>query len=232
MGQIVFTRDGANHQTDVSYADSFSDGINTRNTNAYPTTAEDADDNDYLTQYNYDHGGMTRTENPLGAVVTQTYDSVGRRDATTSLASTTDTTKQARTRFEYGTNYQLSYVRGFDGTNEAYTNTQFDGAGRVRGVASDFPGSTGGYKATYTYYDVMGRTIEQTNPTEVNSSWVPAGDDSAGFLSTTQTYDWRGRPLVTTNQDDTTKTLSYSGCGCAGGDTHRTVKDLYIRRRG
>lgn len=226
LGQVVFTRDGANHQTDISYADSFSDGINNRNTSAYPTTAEDADDNDYLTQYNYDHGGMTRTESPLGAVVTQTYDSVGRRDATTSLASTTDTTKQARTRFEYGTNYQLSYVRGFDGTNEAYTNTQFDGAGRVRGVASDFPGSTGGYKASYTYYDIMGQAIEQTNPTEVNSSWVPAGDDSAGFLSVTQTYDWRGRPLVTTNQDDTTKTLSYSGCGCAGGEVVTVLDEV------
>ncbi len=33
-----------------------------------------------------------------------------------------------------------------------------------------------------------------------------------------QTYDWQGRPLVTTNQDGTTKTAAYSGCGCAGGE--------------
>ena len=30
--------------------------------------------------------------------------------------------------------------------------------------------------------------------------------------------DWKGRPLVTTNQDGTTKTLSYDGCGCAAAD--------------
>lgn len=231
LGQVVFARDGSNHQTNFSYADSFSDGINNRNTNAYPTNVEDAGLNDYLTQYNYDHGGVTRTEDPLGAVITQTYDSVGRRDATTNLASTSDTTKQARTRFVYGNNYVLTYVRGFDNTNEAYTNTQFDGAGRVRGEAIDFPGSTGGYKATYTYYDIMGRTIETTNPTEVNSSWVPAGDDSAGFLSTTQTYDWRGRPLVTTNQDDTTKAISYSGCGCAGGEVVTLLDEVNRKQK-
>jgi YD repeat-containing protein len=230
LGQVVFARDGADHQTNVVYSDSFSDGINTRNTNAYPSAMEDADGNDYLTQYNYDFGGVSRSEDPLGAVVTQTYDSIGRRDATSSLASTSDTTKQARTRYEYGPNYLLTYVRGFDGTNEAYTNTQFDGAGRVRAAASDFPGSTGGYKAFYTYYDINGHAVEQINPTEVNSSWVPAGDDSAGFLSTTQTFDWKGRPLVTTNQDDTTKTVSYSGCGCAGGEAV-TILDEVNRKQ-
>jgi hypothetical protein len=231
LGQIVFTRDGSDHQTNFSYGDSFSDGVNNRNTNAYTTAVEDPDGNDHLSQYNYDFGGVTRQEDPLGGVVTQTYDSTGRPDATTNLASSTDTTKQARTRFEYGPNYRLTYVRGSDGTNEAYTNTQFDGAGRVRGVASDFPGSTGGYKAVYTYYDIMGRAAEQTNITEVNSSWVPAGDDSSGFLSTTQTYDWRGRPLVTTNQDDTTKTASYSGCGCAGGQVVTTLDEVSRKQK-
>ncbi|HKG45448.1 MAG TPA: S8 family serine peptidase [Pyrinomonadaceae bacterium] len=230
LGQVVFTRDGSDHQTSFTYTDSFSDGVNTRNTHAYPTAVEDPGLNDYLAQYNYDFGGVTRTEDPLGAVVTQTYDSAGRLDATTSLASTTDTTRQARSRYEYGPNYRLIYVRGSDGTNEAYTNTQFDGAGRVRAVASDFPGSTGGYKAVYTYYDIVGQVIEQTNVTEVNSSWVPAGNDSAGFLSITQTYDWKGRPLVTTNQDDTTKTLTYSGCGCAGGEVV-TILDEISRKQ-
>ena len=49
--------------------------------------------------------------------------------------------------------------------------------------------------------------------------WSAVGDDaSVGWLYIEQTYDWRGRPLVTTNQDSTTKTASYSGCGCAGGE--------------
>src|SRR5262249_35973320 len=43
-----------------------------------------------------------------------------------------------------------------------------------------------------------------------------SGDD-ASWIYTQQTYDWKGRPLVTTNQDGTQKYASYEGCGCAGG---------------
>lgn len=50
-----------------------------------------------------------------------------------------------------------------------------------------------------------------------NSSFAATGDDVAGWRYTLQTYDWNGRPLVTTNPDSTTKEASYSGCGCAGG---------------
>jgi YD repeat-containing protein len=218
LGQVTFTRDASSHQTNFSYSESFSDGVNNRNTYAYPTTFEDPDENEFLTQYNFDFGGITRTEDPKGAVVTTAYDSIGRVDNTINVASSSDSAKRARTRFEYGPDYVITYVRGFDNTNEAYTNTQFDGAGRKRAVATDFPGSTGGYKASYTSYDIMGRVSEQTNSTETNSSWAAAGDDSGGFASSLQTYDWKGRPLVTTNQDDTTKSMSYSGCGCAGGE--------------
>jgi YD repeat-containing protein len=35
---------------------------------------------------------------------------------------------------------------------------------------------------------------------------------------TSQSYDWKGRPTVTTNPDNTTKQASYTGCGCAGGE--------------
>ena len=41
----------------------------------------------------------------------------------------------------------------------------------------------------------MGRAWKVSNPTEVNSSWVPSGDDAAGIYYTQQTYDWKGRPL-------------------------------------
>ncbi len=64
----------------------------------------------------------------------------------------------------------------------------------------------------------MGRVWKQSNPTEVNSSWAPVGDDAAGMYYTQQSYDWKGRLLVTTNTDLTTKTASYAGCGCAGGE--------------
>ncbi|MGH9930827.1 MAG: hypothetical protein ACREA9_16575, partial [Pyrinomonadaceae bacterium] len=91
-------------------------------------------------------------------------------------------------------------------------------AGRVRAVAGDFPNSTGRYSGQFTRYDIMGRAIQQTNPTEMTNQWAAAGpDDGAGWYSSSQTYDWKGRPLVTTNPDGTTKEASYGGCGCAGG---------------
>ena len=92
-----------------------------------------------------------------------------------------------------------------------------DGLGRVINVTRNHPGSSG-YALVNTIYDQMGRAWKQSNPTEVNALWLPSGDDAAGIYYTQQTYDWKGRPLVTTNPDNTTKEASYSGCGCAGGE--------------
>ncbi|MDX6445402.1 MAG: hypothetical protein QOH71_2476 [Blastocatellia bacterium] len=101
--------------------------------------------------------------------------------------------------------------------DEAYSIQVLDGAGRVSAAASNHPGSVGGYSSVYSNYDLMGRVSRQSNPTETTSGWAPSGDDAAGWLFTQQTYDWKGRPLVTTNTDGTTKEASYGGCGCAGG---------------
>ena len=93
--------------------------------------------------------------------------------------------------------------------------------------ASDHPGSTGGFSGQLIYYDLTGRTVKSSNPTETSASstsdnpydWPATGDDAvAGWMYTQQTYDWKGRPLVTTNTDNTTKSASYGGCGCAGGE--------------
>jgi YD repeat-containing protein len=70
----------------------------------------------------------------------------------------------------------------------------------------------------------MGRPSQTTNPEETNGSWAPVGDDAAGWVWTTQLYDWKGRPTITTNPDGTTKEAVYGGCGCAGGQV-MTVSD-------
>jgi YD repeat-containing protein len=99
-----------------------------------------------------------------------------------------------------------------------------DGIGRVIASSNHHPGSTGGFSGQRFFYDIMGRVSKTSNPTETSASgppsqWVAAGDDAAvGWVYTQQAYDWKGRPLITTNQDGTTKTASYSGCGCAGGE--------------
>jgi len=90
-------------------------------------------------------------------------------------------------------------------------------------------------------YDVMGRASQQSNPAETNASWQPVGDDDpnsggSGWIYTQQTYDWKGRPLVTTNQDGTQKSASYAGCGCAGGEVvtltdEGTIINSELKRR-
>jgi YD repeat-containing protein len=80
-----------------------------------------------------------------------------------------------------------------------------------------------------TEYDILGRVKRQTTPTEVNfinGAYQPAGDDAAnmpgrsadGWLWTSQEYDWKGRVTKSINTDSTFKLISYTGCGCAGGE--------------
>ena len=87
---------------------------------------------------------------------------------------------------------------------ERYSIAVVDGAGRVRASAMSHANSSGGYSAQYLTYDIMGRLFKQSNPTEITEQWAPTGDDSA-FEYTLQTYDWKGRPLLTTNTDGSTR---------------------------
>ncbi|HKP84179.1 MAG TPA: DUF4214 domain-containing protein [Pyrinomonadaceae bacterium] len=205
----------AGHQHSISYTDSFSDTVN-RNTFAYPTTSTDPDSFSSYLQYNYDFGAVTRTQSPTpagqsqGAIQAMTYNNLGQ------LERITTGNNGAYKRFWHGPNYTASYASVNNVADELYAIDVVDGLGRTIGAAGSHPGSTGGYGLVVTIYDQMGRAWKVSNPTEVNNSWVPYGDDAAGIYYTQQTYDWNGRPLVTTNPDGTTKEASYSGCGCAG----------------
>ncbi|HUS12459.1 MAG TPA: PKD domain-containing protein, partial [Pyrinomonadaceae bacterium] len=226
-GAIVDSIDPLSHHTTLSYVDSFSDGNNARNTLAYPKTVTNADGYSSTLIYNFDFGAVTRKQTPQpntiqnipGPVQTMAYDAAGRLDRMTS------TVNNAYTRYVYGPNYVQTFASVNNVADEAYSNTVFDGLGRTVVSASNHPGSDGGYSAVNTIYDAMARTVKQSNPTETDGSWIPSGDDvynavtgEGGWRYTQQTYDWKGRPLVTTNQDGTTKEASYRGCGCAGGE--------------
>jgi len=216
-GTPVSTTDPSGHQSSVSYTDSFSDSVN-RNTFAYPTTITDAGGFSSYAQYNYDLGATTRTQSPApagqsqGAIQTLSYNNLGQ------LERVTTTNNGAYKRFWYGADYVASYATVNNVADELYSIEVTDGFGRVIGAAGNHPGSSGGYRLVSRIYDQMGRLWKQSNPTEVNSVWSPSGDDAAGIHYTEQSYDWKGRPLVTTNPDLTTKTASYVGCGCAGGE--------------
>jgi len=230
-GGTTFTRDAAGHQTNISYGDSFSDSNNSRNTLAYPTQVKDPDwnasaaPNNYATaQYNFDLGALFRDQGPppkdpstgnpytSWSALKRYYDTAGRPEITKNEFN------GGYTRYVYGPYYLESYSSVNTAGDDKYVFQTFDGAGRVIGEGSSNPGMTGPYKAQRNVYDDMGRLLKRSNPAEITGSWVTVGDDAAGWLYTTQTYDWKGRPLVTTNPDSTTKTASYGGCGCAGGE--------------
>jgi hypothetical protein len=91
----------------------------------------------------------------------------------------------------------------------------------VRRTATYMPGSTTHYSGRQFYFNNMGQMVQWTNPTEMDGGWNVAGDDAPpagnGWVSASRTYDWQGRPRVTTYPDSTTTELTYGGCGCAGG---------------
>ena len=233
-GSVLMVRDHLWHQKFMEYSDSFSDSVN-RNTFAYPTLFTDAEGNSSTTQYDYDFGAVTRTHAPTSGVGggTTYLDVVRQYDARGRLERASNQTNGAYTRFVYenNANYIHSYQTIIDLTqpNEFHSWQVMDGAGRVRASASDHPGSSGGYQGQYVIYDNMGRVTNQSNPTEMNDGWVPAGDDSS-WRETVQAYDWQGRPTQTTNTDGTTQVASYGGCGCAGGEV-TTVQDEHGRQR-
>src|SRR6185369_1354443 len=216
-GTPISTTDPAGHQSSVTYGDSFSDNVN-RNTFAYPTTITNADNFSSYVQYNFDFGATTRTQSPApadqsqGAIQTMTYNNLGQ------LERITTANNGAYKQFWYGANYTASAATVNNVADEAHSVAVVDGVGRVIGASTNHPGSYGGYSAVSTVYDQMGRAWKVSNPTEVNESWQPSGEDGAGYYYTQQTYDWKSRPLITTNPDGTTKEASYAGCGCAGGE--------------
>jgi YD repeat-containing protein len=217
-------RDALDHPVTISYADSFSDLIN-RGTLAYPTSVTDSDNFVSTNRYHYDTGAVTRTQDPKGAVHITQYDTVGRVQQLTNQAT------GGYTRWEYTTVGEIVTITRVEPTQGETMSVHYvDGAGRDRGTIMHLPNSAGLWRAQTFSYDIMGRLNDQSNPTEVTQAWIPTGDDAAGWIHTQFTYDWQGRPRVTTNQDGTTRELIYAGCGCAGADVV-TARDERGRRR-
>ncbi|HEY3027052.1 MAG TPA: hypothetical protein VGJ55_12965, partial [Pyrinomonadaceae bacterium] len=163
-GSLIMSADGLGYETRFGYADSFSDGNNTRGTLAYPSTVTDADGFSSSLQYNFDFGAKTRAQGPppagqsQGAIQTISYDAAARAQQVTTVNS------GAYTRYVYGPNYVQSFSSVNTIADDAYAIQVFDGAGRVIGAANNHPGSSGGYSMVNTIYDLMGRAVKRSNP--------------------------------------------------------------------
>jgi hypothetical protein len=223
-GLVMLQRDALNHDTWIYYDDAFAtyadDASNTETvvnltpkTFAYPTRVEDPDDNSSYVKYWYDTGAVTRATNPKGAAAISIYETAYGR-----VTKAKNAVNGAYTRYVYDTGH--NWVQTWSTVNDA-TETAvlslLDGASRERQHVDEHPGSAGTLSSWYQVYDLMGRVVERSNPTEISSvNWVPTGDDTAYIIST-QTYDWNHRPRITTKQDGAISEVSYNGCGCAGG---------------
>jgi YD repeat-containing protein len=218
-GNVAFSRDPSDHKTTFSYADKFVQ-TGTPSTVAYLTKITDPDGFFSTIQYDYDLGAVQETTDPKLARQRTTYDAAGRVSRVEiNNGPSDDYTNGAYTRYVYDTT--LARVNRFSllqaGPDENFVFQQLDGIGRVTATASIFPNSAGGYRGQAMIYDTMGRVSSQSNPTEMTHTWGATGDDSA-WVYTMQTYDWKGRPRITTNPDQTTRQFDYTGCGCAGGE--------------
>ncbi len=244
-GSLRKTIDALLHEVNIGYADSFSDGTN-RNSFAYATSLTNADGFVTTSQYNFNFGSITRSQTPppadqtTGPIKKYTYDAKNRLEKIT--LEITGNTDYSHTRFVYpdSKNRVDIYTTVQAGQGEAQAFTLFDGNGRAFATASAHPGSTGGYSAKLMLFDKLGRTIKESNPTETDVvdsyfNWAATGDDNtqnggSGWVYTSRVYDWNNRSLSTTNPAGKSKTASYNGCGCAGGEVV-TLTDEVGRRR-
>lgn len=224
LGSVIRSRDPMSHQMTIGHTDQFStDGTTATSpgvvTLAYATSVTDADGFSTSVKYDYDIGAVTRKQDPKGAAQTTQYDTAGR------VKQVTNAVNGAYSRMIYPPSQTIgisaSTVNDID--HEAFSFTVLDGAGRVRAVARDFPGTTPHYSGQYTAYDQLGRSTQIYNPVEMNADWTITGYDTPanggfGWIFANYAYDWKGRPLVTTHADGTVQTASYGGCGCAGSE--------------
>ncbi len=188
-GAVVANTDASAHVAQISYTDSFSDGVS-RNTLAYPTRLTDPDGYYSTSKYNYDFGALTYRQTPPpnfnGSPASQppgpeqsfSYDTIGR------LQQVTNEVNDAYTRYVYPTSQIRvdTYATIQEGLGEAHSFQFTDGAGRVIGAATQHPGSTGGYSGQFGY-DSVGR---------LSSAREFRGDNSAQSYLVNYEYDLFG----------------------------------------
>lgn len=241
-GAVVSKTDPESRTVKIGYADNYNSTVGV-STWAYPTSLTDPANNSSTVKYRYDIGANIEANSPAptgqtyGKTTKRIYDSIGRLERDSVYINTTE---HAYTRYsrpnpdngvEVFTHATLvdTDSDGADVDDEVISLTQYDGAGRVRRsrVPHTFSGgTTSTWAGTVMEYDILGRVKRQSVPTEVDNSWVAAGDDyTRDFLWTYQKYDWMGRVVRKINTDgadsptlnDSDVLISYAGCGCAGG---------------
>ena len=225
-GNVLSVTDPNGHATSYSYADSYSDGNNGRNSYAHPTTTANSLNQRITNQYDYSSGkptlaidlNGTRTQyayaDPLDRL-TQVVYALGsgaetQRNITYSPNSTeiniyqdqnTSGDKALRTQQLYDGLGRLSESRAYETASSYISTTQtFDTLGRiVRTTDPSRPGD-GLNRATTYSYDALGR----------NKSIVTPDLDAA---SQSYSADGNGEYVVATDQAGNVRSSAYDGLG-------------------
>ncbi len=210
-GNVRYAWDAKGNQSQISYSDSFSDGM-PRNTYAYPTSTTTAVPDptgaygstaafSTSTVYDFNSGLVTSASDPNGQTTSYTYSDPLNRVKTVTRPDGGVTT------YNYGDSLGSLYVETLtkqDSTRNIDAYQFFDGLGRPN---RSFLGVGGGnYHTSDTQYDNMGRVYRVSNPylsTGSASTINPAG------LWTTNAYDALGRLLTVTTPDNAVMTTAY-----------------------
>lgn len=243
-GNSAWTQDpvqDTNHRIQISYNDNFSDGIS-RSSFAYPTVTTDADGYSIITKYFYFNSLVDEVQGPKpgqtnnnirGAISKTFYDSVDRVQKIETLYPDRTSTG-SYIRYEYPESMTEIKKITKQGTNfdEAFSFVVLDGNRKTIATADELPNE--GYRGQIFLYDKMKRNWKtslplNTSATGGSNGWQTIGDDSQ-WLYYTESFDWKGRTLLFTNTDGSTRETIYNGCGCSGGQSIVT-RDEAGRRR-
>ena len=247
-GDSIYTQDPAQtaqKRIQYDYADSFTDNIS-RNTYAYLSKVTDPDGFTATTKTHFLSGLTDQFQGALagqstdanrGAIEKSYYDSIDRLIKSEVLYPN-GTSSGAYRRYSYPSasdpNTVKIYTKLDTNLGEGLSFMVLDGSGRVRASASELS-ETGKWSGQLYEYNNVGKLWKSSLRAETSASgstWTTTGDDAAtGWLYETNTFDWKGRPLVSTHTDGTTQEIMYEGCGCAGGQTVITRDEIGRREK-
>lgn len=228
---------GHGHMSQITYDDSFSDGVN-RNTYAYPTrtTSPVPDPSgargsttslEKTTVYEYATGLATSTTDVNGAVTTNSYvDDLGNPDPLKRLRKVTRPAGGGWTKYVYGVSTNIGLTRAYVQTINAINGSQqssfyqfYDGLGRPDRTFNWVGGTA--FDTADTQYDQMGRAYRTSQPYRTSGSGDPIPADAKW---TTTTFDSLGRVRTVTTCDGAVVDTSYKG-------NEVTFADQTLKRR-
>jgi RHS repeat-associated protein len=240
-GMVSAVYDGANHVTQLYYADNYSNkpgGVG--ETHALVTKIKDPDSYWNGAQYNYYTGLVTQGYHIQGTsgagaqenTVTYGYDSADRLNAINQPAGHGGQMTRA-----YWDNWlAVATYTLIDAGKTRYNFIAYTRAGQTRWYGGDHPdGVSGKYWMQQFAYDAVGRTTSVSNLTAIDGNYSPNHpewdeDYYFGWLYTTISYDELDRRTFVTRPDSHTVQYRYTGCGCAGSSTV-TVTDERGKKR-